>query len=187
MSASLPSTIIFDLDDCLWSPEMYTLRSIPSKPVKGPLGAHGEGVIGMKCSSGETVKLFPAALKILQRIASNEFENVTFGVASSSEEPSYSRACLQGLEILPGVKMDSLFPIQAIGRTGGLTSRKTTHFSSLKKQHPSMVFTDTLFFDDCNWGDHVGDLNNALGVKGVRTPNGLTEEEFETGLSMFKN
>lgn len=142
-------------------------------------------MIGVSNGS-DTVKLFPSALKVCQRIAEGEFPNVTFGLASSSEEPTYSKSCLSGLDILPGLKMNELFPIQAIGRTRGLTSRKTTHFASLKKQHPEMVFSDTLFFDDCNWGDHVGDLNTSLGVKGIRTPNGLTEEEFEMGLDLFK-
>ena len=29
--------IVFDLDDCLWSPEMYTLYAKPSLPVEGDL------------------------------------------------------------------------------------------------------------------------------------------------------
>ena len=37
---SIPSsepTPVFDLDDCLWSPEMYTLYAKPSLPVEGDL------------------------------------------------------------------------------------------------------------------------------------------------------
>ena len=108
-------------------------------------------------------------------------------LASSSEEPTYSHACLNTLEVLPGVKMSTLFSYVAIGRTGTLTSRKTTHFKSLKEQCPEMDYGRTLFFDDCNWGDHVGDLEEALGVRGVRTPNGLTVPEFEQGLALFSN
>lgn len=33
----LPELIVFDLDDCLWTPEMYTLSEIPTKKVLGPL------------------------------------------------------------------------------------------------------------------------------------------------------
>ncbi len=33
----LPTMIVFDLDDCLWSPEMYTLYAKPSLPVEGDL------------------------------------------------------------------------------------------------------------------------------------------------------
>jgi hypothetical protein len=28
---ALPELVVFDLDDCLWSPEMYTLSEIPEK------------------------------------------------------------------------------------------------------------------------------------------------------------
>mmetsp|Transcript_24261 Transcript_24261/g.48258 ORF Transcript_24261/g.48258 Transcript_24261/m.48258 type:complete len:189 (-) Transcript_24261:232-798(-) len=181
----LPQTIVFDLDDCLWSPEMYTLSSMPTSPVTGPLHSSGVGVVGVK-SGSSTVRLFPEALSVLQRVATGEYEGVTFALASSSEEPAYSNACLETLEVLPGVKMSSLFPYRAIGRTGELTSRKTTHFKSLKRQFPEMDYKRTLFFDDCNWGDHVGDLNTVLGVKGIRTPNGLTVADFEEGLRMFE-
>lgn len=33
----MPSMIVFDLDDCLWSPEMYTLHAKPSIPIEGDL------------------------------------------------------------------------------------------------------------------------------------------------------
>eukprot|EP00978_Attheya_sp_CCMP212_P030450 scaffold112016_cov52-Attheya_sp.AAC.3 len=33
----LPSLIVFDLDDCLWTPEMHELPGCPSIPVEGPL------------------------------------------------------------------------------------------------------------------------------------------------------
>ena len=35
-----PSLVVFDLDDCVWSPEMYTLSAVPSAAdaVRGDLG-----------------------------------------------------------------------------------------------------------------------------------------------------
>ncbi len=181
LAMTRPQMIVFDLDDCLWSPEMYTLPMCPTEPVR-----EGELVIGVRCGSrGPTVKLFPEARVVLERIANGEFPDVMFGLASSSEEPSYSKSCLKNLEIKPGVTMESLFPFTAIGRTDGLTSRKTTHMARLKEQCPELDFKKCLFFDDCGWGDHVGDLNKALGVKGVRTPYGMTVEAFEEGLKMF--
>ncbi|GMI08991.1 hypothetical protein TrRE_jg3573 [Triparma retinervis] len=91
--------IVFDLDDCLWSPEMYTLPNKPTKPILGDLGRlqgdAGEGVIGVQCSGGgPTVSLFPDALATLQRLHTERdttFKDTLFAVASSSEEPSYSR------------------------------------------------------------------------------------------------
>jgi magnesium-dependent phosphatase 1 len=221
MPQTMPKMIVFDLDDCLWSPEvntepltrtpplshitntpsltpphdpissqMYTLPNKPINPILGRLqGDAGEGVIGVQCSGGgPTVSLFPDALATLQRLHTERdttFKDTLFAVASSSEEPSYSRSCLENLDIFPGIKMNSLFPYQQIGRTGKLTSRKTTHFDELKKQVPHVKFDSMLFFDDCNWGDHVGDLNSARGVIGIRTPTGLTNAQFEEGLALY--
>ena len=39
---------------------------------------------------------------------------------------------------------------------------------------------------DCNWGDHVGDLESSFGVTGQRTPRGLQWNEFVQGLEAFK-
>lgn len=33
----LPRLVVFDLDQCLWSPEMYLLREIPTERVYGEL------------------------------------------------------------------------------------------------------------------------------------------------------
>lgn len=47
-------------------------------------------------------------------------------------------------------------------------------------------FIQILPKDDCNWADHVGDLEQDFGVVGVRTPHGLTIEEFYHGLEKFR-
>jgi hypothetical protein len=36
----LPTMIVFDLDDCLWYPEMHELYSKPTRPVQGILNPH---------------------------------------------------------------------------------------------------------------------------------------------------
>ena len=64
-AAALPELCVFDLDMCMWDPEMYTISSSPSQAIKGDLGGAGEGVVG--ASNGQqTVKLFPGALLALQ-------------------------------------------------------------------------------------------------------------------------
>ena len=62
---SLPELCVFDLDDCLWHPEMYTIHDIPSEAVLGVLSPGVQGVVGAKGGS-TVVELFPAALKVLQ-------------------------------------------------------------------------------------------------------------------------
>jgi len=232
---SLPSMIVFDLDDCLWTPEMHELYDMPSIPVQGNLNPDHDGTSNKNkqerpnragkrklhsnssnCSSGpkssesvavsihvtaapdeigtvgmrvpgtsQTVFLFDGARRALREIATDaKYNNVIIAAASSSLEPTYSHQCLNNIEIVQGVTMRDLFQYDEIGRVGHLTSSKTTHFQSLhRKSH--VPYEEMLFFDDCNWGDHVQDVQDAFGVIGQRTPNGLQIEEFYTGLEKF--
>ena len=153
------------------------------------LGTAGDGVAGARVQGqGDTVRLFPGALKALQELyLLPEWKHTKVAAASSSEEPSYSAACLDTLEILPGVKMREAFSYFAIGRTaacGNLTSDKRTHFAKIRRES-ELPFETMLFFDDCNWGDHVAKINKAHGVLGARTPRGLQESEWRAALKMF--
>ena len=40
-----PGLVVFDLDECVWSPEMFTLSHVPtaSDAVSGELGVAGKG------------------------------------------------------------------------------------------------------------------------------------------------
>lgn len=219
----LPSMIVFDLDDCLWTPEMHELDGMPSKPVSGNLNpdddendkdekiskgkrkqskrstkcgttdCHNDdalieiGVIGMQVpGSSQIVYLYEGARKTLREIGSNpKFKNVLIAVASTSLEPSYSHHCLDYIEVFPRVTVRDLIDYDEIGRTGHLNSRKTTHFKLLQEDS-NVPYEEMLFFDDCNWGDHVKDLEDTFGVIGQQTPNGLQMEEFYTGLEKYR-
>eukprot|EP00549_Striatella_unipunctata_P021841 CAMPEP_0118724814 /NCGR_PEP_ID=MMETSP0800-20121206/32800_1 /TAXON_ID=210618 ORGANISM="Striatella unipunctata, Strain CCMP2910" /NCGR_SAMPLE_ID=MMETSP0800 /ASSEMBLY_ACC=CAM_ASM_000638 /LENGTH=165 /DNA_ID=CAMNT_0006633457 /DNA_START=145 /DNA_END=643 /DNA_ORIENTATION=+ len=154
--------IVFDLDDCLWSPEMYTLFATPSVPTEGYLDPE------------EELALDPVYKE----------RRVILAAASSSEEPSYSRACLGGIEVLPGLTLRDMIQYDQIGRTGKLTSRKTTHFTLLHEES-GVPYNEMLFFDDCNWGDHCADVTRSVGVVSQRTPHGMRLSEFHTGLTKY--
>jgi len=111
-----------------------------------------------------------------------EYRDVKIAVASTR---SYSRACIAGIEITEGVFLKDIISYAQIGRDGKLTSRKTSHFRLIHEES-GVPYEDMLFYDDCNWGDHVGDLNRAYGVVGMRTPNGLNLQEFHQGLLLFR-
>ena len=50
-----------------------------------------------------------------------------------------------------------------------------------------MCFFRFFFYQqDCNWGDHVGDISDTYGVTGQRTPNGLQWREFLQALEAYK-
>ncbi|KAL7543561.1 hypothetical protein ACHAWF_007419 [Thalassiosira exigua] len=204
----LPSIVVFDLDDCLWTPEMHELSGTPSIPVEGPLDPDDPmsplGTVGMKVPSRrrgggrfdwggydrddgeEIVELYPGARQALREIATDpKYRSVRVAVASTSLEPSYSRACLDGIEVVEGVTMRDMISYAQIGRSGELSSRKTSHFRQIQEES-KVPYKEMLFFDDCNWGDHVGDVEK-FGVVGVRTPQGLRLQDFHHGLDKWKS
>ena len=209
----LPTMIVFDLDFCLWNPEMHELSGMPSVEVEGPLDPDGDvattplGCVGLSVpkrrrngrgrtipswelddgyGGDETVRLFDGARRALRELALNPcYRGIVLACASSSLEPSYSHACLDKLEVLPDLTLREMFTYNQIGRTGKLSPRKTTHFRELHRES-GVPYHNMLFFDDCGYGDHVSDLEEALGVQGVRTPNGLTFDEFMRGLEEYR-
>ncbi|GMI57354.1 hypothetical protein ScalyP_jg9814 [Parmales sp. scaly parma] len=177
--------IVFDLDYCLWTPEMYTLNEKPSIPKLNTNGL----VIGMQVPQGPTVSLFPGARKVLEHLHSERettYKDVKLALASSSEEPTFSVSCLE-IEIVEGCSMRSLFndaSLRQIGRRGNLSSNKITHFTQLQKA-TGVDLSHSLFFDDCNWGDHCAVVANEFNVVTQKTPNGLQWKEFTAALAKF--
>ena len=198
----LPELIVFDLDMCFWSPEMYQLDDIPtpSDVIKGNLGEGvGEGVVAVK-SGYETIQVFPDALRVLQDFHSGHFgDGVRLAAASSADTPravSIGRAALDILEVAPGVTARSVFNRgwpegfdgnMQIGRTPPLSSDKAaTHFPLLK-QHTGIEYSKMVFFDDCNWGNHCAAVERGCpGVTTQRTPRGLQISEFKAALDKYE-
>lgn len=147
------------------------------------------GVVGLRvphCRYKTTVQLYPGALATLQALATDPiYHGIVLAAASTSLEPEYSMACLEQLEVLPGLCVSDMLSYHQIGRTGHLTSDKRTHFQFLH-QDSRIPFNEMLFFDDCNWGDHVEIVRRAYGVIGQRTPAGLQFHEFEQALERYR-
>lgn len=105
-SLIFPKLVVFDLDDCLWRPEMYTLSEIPTKVLRGKLGRSGEeGNIGVY-SDYQIISLYPYALQLLQDYYLDKYPNyMRFAIASSADTPlavAIGKAAMDLLEILPG-------------------------------------------------------------------------------------
>eukprot|EP01064_Diplonema_japonicum_P037410 TRINITY_DN8744_c0_g1_i2.p1 TRINITY_DN8744_c0_g1~~TRINITY_DN8744_c0_g1_i2.p1 ORF type:complete len:181 (+),score=48.94 TRINITY_DN8744_c0_g1_i2:53-595(+) len=173
----MPTMVVFDLDACLWDPEVYLLDRKPSTPVKR------DGRVVGASDGSQTVTLHPGAVVALNEL--QEMPDVKVAAASTSLNPSYSYECLRLIEVAPGVSAQSCFDYLQIGRSGKLTTRKTTHFKFLQ-QESGVSYSEMLFFDDCGWDDHVGDLQRTLGVTGHRTPNGLQVSDWREGLRKFR-
>eukprot|EP00667_Euglena_gracilis_P025583 EG_transcript_30111 len=184
--ARVPHMIVFDLDDCLWHPEMHELARPPAEAVVGDLGGGQQGVVGLRAGR-DVVRLHSGALIALQQLCTDPLlQSVIVAAASTSLEPTYAHSCLDGLEILPGTTVGSRFAHRMIGRSGRLTARKTSHFRELHRE-AGVPYEEMLFFDDCNWGDHCRDVAEAYGVVTQRTPAGLIEKDWYAGLQKFAN
>eukprot|EP00697_Spironema_sp_BW2_P013293 gnl/Spiro4/3319_TR1615_c0_g1_i1.p1 gnl/Spiro4/3319_TR1615_c0_g1~~gnl/Spiro4/3319_TR1615_c0_g1_i1.p1 ORF type:complete len:208 (-),score=23.31 gnl/Spiro4/3319_TR1615_c0_g1_i1:101-724(-) len=200
MVSILPELVVFDLDMCLWSPEMWTLREIPGSAnrICGPLDS-GHGCVAVR-SGNDVVRLFPGALAVLQDICKGRYDaSMRIAAASSADTPHASaiaRATMDLLEIVPGVTMRQVFArgwpsdfngnIQ-IGRHPPLSANKgRSHFPQLR-QHTGVPYDKMVFFDDCNWDDNCTSVeHHCPGVTTQRTPNGLQVHEWQAALAAYE-
>lgn len=152
---------------------MHELSGLPSIPVEGPLDPNDPkstlGTVGMKVpfqrsrrrqregggerdwgghsDDEEIVALYPGARHVLRQLAMNPiYKNVQLAVASTSLEPSYSMACIDGLEIVEGVKLRSMLSYIQVGREGKLSTRKTSHFQLIQEESGGVPYAEMLFF-----------------------------------------
>lgn len=172
---TLPKLIVFDLDACLWSPEMFELSSAPTK--------YDSKAGGVKAGH-ETVTLFPGAAAVLRTILTNDtFSSVKIAVASSTTEPAYAKRCLEELPLDPSGAREEMVADLVDYRQIYPGSKGRQHFPALQKES-GIAYDQMLFFDDCTYGDNCGDVaRSCVGTSCVRTPRGLTQELFEVGLA----
>jgi len=162
---SLPSLIVFDLDNTLWTPELYQLRKV-ARSNRYPI-------------ANEDVKLFPAAKQIIQQIKNERegrFANTKFAVASRTQSVDWAHNLLEQFEL------KELFDHVEI-----FSGDKKRHFSHLKSAS-GIDYEEMLFFDDSRDGRYGNcEPVSQLGVLSVHCPNGLYEEKIWTNaLDHFK-
>ena len=131
--AFYPKLIVFDLDNTLWTPELYTLRQI--SPNQFP-------------TADVDVKLFESAKIVLEELYSApQWKDTKFGVASRTNKGNWARSLLKQFT-LPNsrIPLDEFFEYQEI-----YTGDKTRHFNSIHEQS-RIAYEDMLFFDDAKDG-----------------------------------
>ena len=122
---SVPSLIVFDLDNTLWTPELYQLRTL-ARNNQVPV-AHKD------------VKLFDGAHKIIQQIKSdpdNRFANTKFAVASRTKSVDWAHSLLTQFELRDVFDYIEIFP-----------GDKKQHFRNLRT-NSGIDFHEMMFFDD---------------------------------------
>eukprot|EP00579_Thalassiosira_antarctica_P002216 CAMPEP_0201870280 /NCGR_PEP_ID=MMETSP0902-20130614/3441_1 /ASSEMBLY_ACC=CAM_ASM_000551 /TAXON_ID=420261 /ORGANISM="Thalassiosira antarctica, Strain CCMP982" /LENGTH=222 /DNA_ID=CAMNT_0048395869 /DNA_START=164 /DNA_END=832 /DNA_ORIENTATION=+ len=199
-----PDLCVFDLDACFWDQEMYTLSKVPdeSNIIKGDLNGHGDGVVAV-ISGRKRISLHKGSLLALQSHHELKYPDMKVCFASSADTPlaeQIGRATLKLLEVVPGTTVWDLVvgrdwkgeDVNQIGRQPPLSSNKSaTHFPILREL-TRVRYDRMLFFDDCQWGDHCGDVERACKESAtgrspvtIRTPYGLGVDEWADGLDKY--
>jgi magnesium-dependent phosphatase 1 len=174
----------------------------PKNVVRGDLNGRGKGITGVYSGRHELISLHEEALVALQEQYDNRYPGMKMALASSANTPfaeKIGRASLKLLEVVPGTSVWDLLmrdwdskDVNQIGRQPPKLSpnKAKSHFPNLHKM-TGIPFSRMLFFDDCNWGDHVGAVERGCkeadgqGVTGYRTPYGLGVSEWREGMRKY--
>ena len=163
--SSLPSLIVFDLDNTLWEPELYQLRRLQRQNIR-PI-------------AGRDVKLFPAAQSIIEsiRASPDEWSGTKFAVASRTKSVEWAQ------DLIKQFGLDDFFDYIEI-----FPSNKKQHFNNLK-ENSGINFENMLFFDDARDGRFGNCVPvSEMGVLSVHCPRGLIDEWIWTNaLEQYKN
>jgi len=162
-----PKLIVFDLDNTLWTPELYQLRK-HQKAGRTPVAHHD-------------VKLLPGARAALERKQRGRTDDddglsgVAFAVASRTKSVDWAHDLLDQFGIRGLFDHVEIFP-----------GNKRQHFGKIADQS-GVAFEEMLFFDDARDGKYGNCVPVAgMGVLSVHCPTGLHSEEiFEMGLARF--
>ena len=103
-----PKVVVFDLDGCLWDPEMYML----SWRGGAPFEPDGDAMLSQ---SGERVVLLGAARDILRQLRTTDDWSATkVAISSRTDEPAWAA------ELLDKFRVDDMVPRQCTPSTRSL-------------------------------------------------------------------
>jgi magnesium-dependent phosphatase 1 len=157
---SVPRAVAFDLDGCLWDPEMYELWGSGGSPFE----KDGDNLVDR---GGVSVHLIGDARAVLNELSTAEkFQSTHVATASSCDEPSWARECIQKFEIDSDKSMGSAFHSHEIYKA----SSKQIHISKICEAAGCKP-EEVIFFDNqmnnCNAVVKMGTTTVFTGTSGV--------------------
>eukprot|EP00527_Entomoneis_sp_CCMP2396_P006714 CAMPEP_0198147134 /NCGR_PEP_ID=MMETSP1443-20131203/33334_1 /TAXON_ID=186043 /ORGANISM="Entomoneis sp., Strain CCMP2396" /LENGTH=438 /DNA_ID=CAMNT_0043811303 /DNA_START=253 /DNA_END=1566 /DNA_ORIENTATION=+ len=160
----LPKMIVFDLDNTLWTPELYQIRQRQAPRVN------------------KDIRLFDDARLILEYFAKNPNKvDIQFALASRTNKSNWAHQLLDDFSVTDSngdkVSIRSLFPFIEIQ-----TGSKKTHFAKLR-QDSGLAYSQMLFLDD----DVRMNLNeiSQMGILCCHTPRGVTMGHFMKAVQKY--
>lgn len=158
IGCSKPKLVVFDLDNTLWSPELYQLKRTPK--------------------AERDIWLFDGARAALHELTTQaqKWGDTRVAIASRTNQVEWAKALLTKFEVVPGVTMDNLVAYAEI-----FPGSKRKHFQNLKRDS-GVPFSDMIFFDDSTMNTREMET---MGILCVHCPRGLTFQHWEMGLQEF--
>jgi magnesium-dependent phosphatase 1 len=174
-----PSLIVFDLDNTLWTPELYQIRQ-KQTPV-----------------AGRDIRLFPGAVQILQYLwiiqvqaqmkdsnsnnNNHALQNTKLAIASRTNKKAWAEELLKDFLISSSAGID-ITVADVMAHVEIYTGSKKKHFAALRES-AGCKYGEMLFFDD-DARLNLGEVSQ-LGVLCCHTPQGITVPHFEQSLLKY--
>ena len=170
VDSSLPAMVVLDLDNTVWTPELFTLRKLPRYADAGPPGP----------IAGQDVWLVDGAAAALNELATCDLWRQTkVAVASRTNKAPWAHQLLSEFQIAGRPIVDMLSHAEIY------PGSKTKHFAALHEA-TGIPFASMIFFDDSADGKYGNcEPISKLGVLAVHCPNGLTTEVWRAGISAY--
>ena len=169
-AAAVPAIVVFDLDGCLWWPEMDMTDGPPFSLV-------APGVARDRARTA--VKLYDGVADILHELhTAPRWAGTAVGYASRTDFPEWAVECLQTITLKDAAHVTmhdvahhfEIFP-----------GKKTSHFQNIQRRTGAR-FEDMVFFDN-EWRN-IRDVS-ALGVHCVHCEDGMSAEVWSRGIAEF--
>lgn len=180
----LPTLVAFDLDDTIWSPEMWLCSGAPFSKC-----SDGEGHVKVLCKDGEQMTYLGDSEAILWALhdEASSISSIRVAYISRTSYPEWAYELL------------GIMPVRDVANGRGETTtmsvvgeedihqiypkNKTVHFARVHEL-TGIPYNEMLFFD--NQMDNIESVS-PLGVTSIYTPRGMTWKHWEEGLAKFRN
>lgn len=175
----LPKAIIFDLDGCLWTPEMYEIMYFMGG--KGsPFREDPNNGSNLLTSGDQPVKLLGDVRSVFEEMHTQPcFGDAKIGISSRTDEPNWARELLEKFRVTTNEKGEPVYLTDVLnGPIEIAQDSKVAHFERIRTE-TGIDYEDMVFFDN-----EFGNCErvSSLGVSVVYCPKGVTRELWEMGV-----
>ena len=168
--AAKPKAVIFDLDGCLWYPEMYMMSW---RGGGAPFVPKGDAMVSQ---AGEAVTLLGDVRAVVAELRA-DWPDAVVGISSRTDEPAWARELLEKFRV-EDFALGDAFDARAVQIS---KDSKVAHFERIAAA-TSIPFEDMLFFDN-----ELGNLRavTMLGVTCAYCPEGVDDAIWREALAAF--